>query len=446
MTTALLAPAPTRRQVRLRIPLSSEPQRRLWASDKRYIYFRGGRGSGKTFGGVIWDLSRPAGTTGIICAPTHKSLQGGVIATLMPIVERAGLLKRHHKQDGIVELTDGKEIYLRSLERPELTRGPNVHWVHGDELGIVKKVDAVDILLGCLRLEPAQLLVTTTPRGKLHWLHDRFAENARPETHEVIVSRTRDNPTFPCAHGAIPWRSCIYGCSGPIFEQELRKEYAEAFALQELDGEEIDLGAVDVYDVERLIVRQLPPSDLTKTARGWDMAATGGAGDYTAGVLMSIDRENRIYIRDVVRGQWEPGERDQRIRRTAEGDGVSVSIWVPQERGTAGKSQAFVWIRLLAGFSVKAELESGEKVTRAGPLAAQMGEGNITLTCEPGRWEDYWHEGRRLNPEAARARFRKNMGMFPAGRTKDESDAAAQALQLIVKRDSGISVGRYRGG
>ena len=175
------------------------------------------------------------------------------------------------------------------------------------------------------------------------------------------------------------------------------------------------------------------------------MAGTGGAGDYTAGVLLSIDKAGHIYWRDVVRGQWEPRERDDRILKTAQNDGVGVQIWVPQERGGAGKSQADAWKRLLVGFSIKATLETGDKVVRAGPLAAQVNAGNVTFTSEPGMWENYYHAGQHKSPAAARAQCRANLAMFPAIRTKDESDAAAQALQLIVRRDTGITIGSYGG-
>jgi len=390
----------------------------------------GGIRSGKSFCGALWAATRPPRTTTIVAAPTYKVMQGGSMASLLPILEGANVITAYNKQDGRMELTDGKVLYFRSMERAQNTRGITANFIWFDEPGMVGTREASDVLIGRMSADPAQALYTTTPppEGKRSWLYDMFVARADSELHEVVKCRTKDNLTLR-----------------EDYEPEMRREYLEAYALRELDAEWIDVGAVDVYDVGKLLTRQLPAPDIVRTARAWDTAATGGGGDYTAGVLLSIHTDNSLSWRDVVRGQWTPEERDEMMRRTAESDGRGVQIYVAQERGSAGKSQARYWTRQLAGFSVKAELESGDKVVRAGPLAALIGNGDVTLTCEPGRWENYYHEGKRLTPEAARAQLRANLSNFPAIRTKDESDAGALGLDALTRRDSGISVGRSRG-
>jgi predicted phage terminase large subunit-like protein len=405
-----------------------EAQRRLWTSRAPYLLYLGGRGAGKTYGGAVWALTREPKSKGLIVAPTHGNLRGGALSALLPLAYGAGLVVQHNKQESWIELIDGKMIFTRSLDRPELIRGLSVSWLWGDELGIEKTKEAWDIIIACVREdEPRQRLVTTTPppTGERHWLHETFVQRAVAGVHEVIVARTAENPYLPSD-----------------YEQDLRREYADAYAARELDARWIDVGAVEVYDTEKLLTAPagFVFPDLAKTVRSYDTAATGGGGDYTAGVLMSIDKASRLYIRDVMRGQWAPEPRDEMMRRTAVADTSAVPIRVCQERGSAGKSQAVYWNRILIGFSVRAELESGDKVVRAGPFAGQVGAGNVTITCEPGRWENYYHEGQRLSPDAARARFRRNLGMFPHGRTKDESDACAQALQALVRRDHGLGI------
>ena len=54
-------------------------------------------------------------------------------------------------------------------------------------------------------------------------------------------------------------------------------------------------------------------------------------------------------------------------------------ISIPQDPGQAGKSQTLYLTRQLAGFSVSASPESGDKVTRAEPFAAQVNIGNVMV-------------------------------------------------------------------
>jgi len=434
--STVLARAPDLARTTLRVYTEIRQQRAIWEATEPYLLYCGGRGAGKSHTGAIWSVSRQRKTSGLIVAPTHKNLLGGAMAALLPILYGAGLVAGHNKQEGWYELVDGKTLYFRSLDQPEFIRGLNVSWFWGDELGIQKTKDAWDIILACIRGPGRrQRLVTTTPppTGERHWLHDTFVKRAVTGIHRVVSARTADNPYLP-----------------PDFEGDLRREYQEHYAARELDAQWIDVGAVNVYDVAAMQTRGDPPlAEITRTARACDTAATGGGGDYTAMALLSMDRSGHLYIRDMVRGQWAPAERDQVMLRVARADKERLPegtcFWVPQERSGAGISQRDSWVRQLVGFNVVYSLETGDKVVRAGPLASQMGAGNVTITRERGMWNNYWHEGKLLSPDAAILQFRYNMSMFPQGRTKDESDALAAALQQIVRRDTGIAIGSFRG-
>ena len=64
------------------------------------------------------------------------------------------------------------------------------------------------------------------------------------------------------------------------------------------------------------------------------------------------------------------------IRETAHADGPMCEIGLPQDPGQAGKSQAADMVLMLASNVARAERESGDKVTRAEPVAAQAEAGN----------------------------------------------------------------------
>lgn len=164
---------------------------------------------------------------------------------------------------------------------------------------------------------------------------------------------------------------------------------------------------------------QLPR--MLATCRAWDLAATEGAGDFTAGVKVGRGADGLFYVLDVVRGQWDSAQRNARILQTAERDGKGVRIHLPQDPGQAGKEQAAAMVRMLAGYAVKAEPVTGSKETRADPFAAQV---NAGAADEPGNV--------RLVRGAWNATFVEELRAFPAGTHDDQVDGSADAFNEVA--------------
>ena len=154
------------------------------------------------------------------------------------------------------------------------------------------------------------------------------------------------------------------------------------------------------------------------TVRVWDLAATSGGGDYTAGVKMAgPDAEGTFYVVDVVRGQWDATERNRIIRATAEQDGPLVRIGIPQDPGAAGKEVVAAMRRLLAGFAVFDETETGSKELRAEPLAAQVGGGSVAVV------RSHWTSD-----------LVEEFRTFPLGKNDDQIDAEARAFNYLARK------------
>jgi len=165
-----------------------------------------------------------------------------------------------------------------------------------------------------------------------------------------------------------------------------------------------------------------------RRVRYWDKAGTDADGDYTAGALIAMDGDGLYYVADVVRGQWSALERERIIRQTAELDGHDVPIWVEQEPGSGGKESAEATIRALAGWSVRAERVTGDKLTRAQPFAAQCEARNVKLV--------------RADWNAA---FLDELTMFPNGRHDDQVDASSGAFAKLLIGDEPMTfIQRYR--
>lgn len=160
---------------------------------------------------------------------------------------------------------------------------------------------------------------------------------------------------------------------------------------------------------------------MEKVVRYWDKAGTKDAGAFTAGVLMG--RANgTYYVLDMVMGQWDAPDRERVISQTMATDKASyghVITYIEQEPGSGGKESAQSTIRNNAGYSVIADRPTGDKATRAEPLAAQAGIGNVKLLS--GAWNQ---------------RYLNILTSFPRGAIKDPVDASSGAFSHLVMVNS----------
>jgi len=133
------------------------------------------------------------------------------------------------------------------------------------------------------------------------------------------------------------------------------------------------------------------PTDVIRWVRAWDLAATEPSDanpdpDYTAGVLMGIRPEGCV-PRFIVAHCVSDRVRSERVRNMVKNyasmDTDNVHIRLNQDPGQAGKEQAESYVRMLAGWRVRAIRESGDKITRAEPFSAQWQAGNVGVLRGP---------------------------------------------------------------
>jgi predicted phage terminase large subunit-like protein len=161
------------------------------------------------------------------------------------------------------------------------------------------------------------------------------------------------------------------------------------------------------------IIDAIPAGKIT-WCRGWDLASVV-TGDWTAGVKLGKMQDGRFIIADVVKIKALPDERDAAIKNTAISDGRGCIVSLPQDPGQAGKSQVLYLTRSLSGFRVKSSTESGDKVTRAEPIAAQINVGNVFLLR--GEWNQS---------------LKDELRFFPFGTHDDQVDALSRASMEIM--------------
>lgn len=161
------------------------------------------------------------------------------------------------------------------------------------------------------------------------------------------------------------------------------------------------------------VIDALPSGHIT-WVRGWDLASTTD-GDWTAGAKLGKLQDGRFVIGDMVRLRAGPDERDAAIANTASLDSRNVKVDIPQDPGQAGKTQVLYLTRELAGYRVFSSPESGDKVVRAEPFAAQVNIGNVLMLRGP------WNK--ELIDE---------MRMFPNGSFDDQIDGLSRAFARLM--------------
>ena len=178
-----------------------------------------------------------------------------------------------------------------------------------------------------------------------------------------------------------------------------------------------------VFPKNAIELIQEVPTDIVRVVRGWDLAATdvkdNSEAAYTAGVLIGKRKSGAFVILDVKNVQMNASSVRKLIWNTAVTDQYTYKdskIILPQDPGQAGKDQAESFVKFLAGFDVNTELESGSKIERANPMAAQWQIGNIQVL------QADWTKS-----------YLEQMNNFPESKFKDMVDASSKAFNFINK-------------
>jgi predicted phage terminase large subunit-like protein len=210
-----------------------------------------------------------------------------------------------------------------------------------------------------------------------------------------------------------------------------KKETLGSFFFNALYQQEPKEDKGDITDVSWLkIVDHLPALSNMVQARIWDLAATQGGGDYTAGSHMVHDRNNnQDYITNVIRERLSSQQVEHLVRQTAIADGTETTIYIEQEPGSSGKALVEHYQNnVLPEFKVEAVPSNDGKLTRAQPFLAAAEAGKVHLL--KGKWNEA---------------FLDEFKDFPGGDHDDQIDTCAIGyMKLSGKKTFSASWGRGR--
>jgi len=261
-------------------------------------------------------------------------------------------------------------------------------------------------------------LIRDEDSGAIQWVGEDYEGDERPMSFTFVAAKVTDNYTLMR--------------SNPQYVDQLKK-------LDRTERERKLYGNWNIRDEKGMLQREwfrvvdALPADV-ELVRYWDRAATAktSANDpcYTAGCLGGHSTSGVFYIADIRRARLDPADNQMLLQNTASQDGESVPIYIEQEPGSSGKDSIYHYVaHVLPEYDVHGDRVTGDKVSRAKPLAAQAEVGNVRLVSGP------WVEP-----------FLKEAANFPVGRHKDQIDAVSgcytHSLKLV--NNSRFFIGRAR--
>lgn len=176
-----------------------------------------------------------------------------------------------------------------------------------------------------------------------------------------------------------------------------------------------------------------PPADAVVRLRYWDRAASedkdGSNPDFTAGVLVSLDRRHRVTIEDVARCRLEPAETEAFIGWTMAQDKQNcgaIDQVFEQDPGSAGKFEVFSYKRRFTDQHIRGRRPTGDKVTRFRPFSGAASRGEIRVVR--GAWNAAWFD---------------ELEAFPLGK-KDQADGTSGAFTEVSSMAGGVVRARGR--
>jgi len=371
-------------------------QSKLICCPANEILFGGSRGGGKTSGlcldyinnyEILGGLSR-----GLFLRKTYKELEG-CYDTFNQFLRPLGFIFNGsknayiHPNGAILKLG-----YLANENDADNYQGHEYSWLGLDEVGNYKNFKGIDKLKAVLRgfNIPPRIVMSANPGGIAHEQIKLRFNTTKPNaiqtdadgwTRIYIPSQFEDNkyllekdPDYLArATEGLPEylkRAWKYG------DWDISSESGMFFSRQ---------------DFEYKIIEPSKLPGILKIARAWDRAASEPSPqypdpDYTVGAKIAKGADGNYYVLDVKRRRERSASIRSLIQTTAHADGKGTQIILFQDPGQAGKGEADDMKRLLAGYQLRVEKESGAKHTRWMSFSSAVQNGIVYLVR--GEWND----------------------------------------------------------
>lgn len=331
---------------------------------------------------------------------TYVILRDVILFTLKEILEEWGMEYVHNKADSEMYVDGAKfPILLRSWDKPDKLRGPNLDAFGMDEGRNCKDDSVWNVMIGRIRRsENGQGFITTTPNGR-DWVYN--LKKKMGDRCDLFIQTTMDNPFLPKS-----------------YVQDLIDQYGETFARQELYADIVDMSA-GLFKSEW--IKWIKPSDIPKegeTSWFFDLAySENEQADRTAGIITRRTPDGRIFQwgHYADRHQW-PVMRGKIVQMAQQNPDIK-RIGVDASMSQIGFANDLQTLPELSSYNIETKRHNTNKIQNAMPFISR---------CESGliHWVD--------TPEARD--FAEEMAAFSDDCIHDDCmDAAANGYEMVCK-------------
>jgi predicted phage terminase large subunit-like protein len=378
------------------------PQTRFLASRANEVLYGGAAGGGKTAGAIALPL-RWIGNGGFRCLYLRREDKylGDAIDKSQSLYPKLGA-RFVQSPKKIWTFPSGAQVWMSHCELEKHVKnydGFEFHLVIFDELthftekqyrGIRARIRGTDPTL------PRASRATTNPGGEGHdwvfarfgpWLNPNHATHAAPG--EVLWFRADEQVPEGTPHAL----SRVFIPASLDDNPHVTKEYEAQ--LMDLDPVRraqlrkgdwlVKPGAGLYFKREWFRILGASPRNVRFRCRYWDRAATEGGGDWTVGLLVLRLDDGTFVIEHMIRLQGRPEAVQAAIKGACVSDGPEVVQVLEQDPAQAGKVEAAMYARELAGHNFRILPKRVNKLVAAGPASAQVEAGNVAIVVGP--WE-----------------------------------------------------------
>ena len=389
-------------------------------SNARFLALISARGGGKSAAGSQKSLQKiRQGQSGAVLNPDFENFR---IATwpefrewipwdmVVPVQRYRRNPEFNPNQPFTMAFMNGVTVICKGLKDPDSARGPNINWLWYDEAGRDKDGLAWQTAVASVRIgkEP-QAWITTTPRGRNHWIYRFFVKQDIPqEAIDLFKKEGGNRELIEIFYTTI--RDNIENLD-PGFVAAMLAAYPVGWLRdQEIDGKFVDesgsLGDRTWFNGK--ILPELPEVVLKRVVY-WDLAgsekkSTGKkANDPDEFVRTKLSMSEKMFGDRLLpifniehqyaikRPDW--GDFKRIFAEWAEKDGITVPIYVEEEPGSGGINQVEelkLYIKENLGYAYRVEGHNpkkfGDKVMRANPWFAEAANGQFFLV--QGNWNE----------------------------------------------------------
>lgn len=173
-----------------------------------------------------------------------------------------------------------------------------------------------------------------------------------------------------------------------------------------------------LFKREKFNVIDVPPSDIVRRVRAWDLAMSDKtSADFTVGALFGVTSTQHVVVLDIVRAQVDWDAVPDLIERVALADGHSVSVVMERAFIQARAVQKVIEKPNLHHHVIRGYQPDTDKLTRALPFAARVGEGMVSVLRR------HWTEA-----------YIDELCSFPRAAHDDQVDASSIAYAGLDKQ------------